>query len=240
MAVSWEDEGIVISVRRFGEHDAIVSLLTASQGRHVGLVKGGTGRKLRGVLQPGNLIRASWRARLDEHLGNYTVEAIQSYAARALSDADSLAGLSALCAMVEETLPEREPHIEVHDRTLDLLKTLGDDTWPREYARWELSLLTDMGYGLDLSNCAATGSNHDLIYVSPKSGRAVSRAAGEPYIDKLLALPSFLHQADIDPTSREIGQSLALTGYFFDTRVFGPNNRKLPASRTRFVVRFSP
>ena len=237
MAVSWEDEGIVMSVRRFGEHDAIVSLLTASQGRHVGLAKGGSGRKLRGVLQPGNLVRANWRARLDDHLGIYTVEAVQSYAARALSDATSLAGLSAVCAMVEETLPEREPHIEVHERTLGLLQLLGEENWASVYARWELALLTDMGYGLDLSNCAATGSVEDLIYVSPKSGRAVSRAAGEPYVGKLLALPPFLRQEHLDPTKAEISQSLALTGYFFETRVFGPNNRKLPTSRTRFVAR---
>lgn len=239
MAISWEDEGIVTSVRRFGEHDAIVSLLTESQGRHVGLVKGGLGRKLRGVLQPGNLVKAGWRARLDEQLGTYTVEGVHSYSALALSNAEHLSGLSALCAMVEATLPEREPHAEVHARTLHLVSNLGNELWPVEYARWELALLADMGYGLDLASCAATGSIDDLIYVSPKSGRAVSRDAGEPYVSKLLALPDFLRRSEITPTPLEIAQSFALTGHFFETRVFTPHNRQLPASRTRFVVRFN-
>jgi len=238
MAVSWEDEGIVMAVRRFGEHDAIVSLLTASQGRHVGLVKGGLGRKLRGALQPGNLVKAGWRARLDEQLGTYTLECIHSYSALALSNAEQLSGLSALCAMVEVTLPEREPHTEVHERTLHLVSNLGEDHWAAEYARWELTLLADMGYGLDLTSCAATGVTEELVYVSPKSGRAVSRAAGGPYVNKLLPLPVFLKREEVVPTSKEIGESLALTGHFFESRVFGPQNRRLPASRTRFVVRF--
>ncbi len=240
MAVSWEDEGIVISVRRFGEHDAIVSLLTESQGRHVGLVKGGLGRKHRGILQPGNVVRANWRARLDEHLGTYTVEGVHSYAALALSDAAQLSGLSALCAMIEATLPEREPHAEVHERTLALLENLGNEQWPAYYARWELALLTDMGYGLDLSRCAATGGRDDLIYVSPRSGRAISRNAGEPYAGKLFPLPAFLHQDSALPSIEEVAQSLAITGYFFETRVFHPQKHELPASRARFVVRLKP
>ncbi len=238
MAVSWEDEGIVVAARRFGEHDAIVSLFTASHGRHLGLVKGGMGKRRRGLLQPGNVVNASWRARLDEHLGTYTVESVHSYAAVALSDAEQLAGLSALCAMIEVTLPERQLHTAVHQRTLRLLHNLGDERWPAYYARWELALLTDMGYGLDLTSCAATGGQEDLIFVSPRSGRAVSRDAGQPYVEKLLALPTFLYQEAAVPTAGEIAQGLALTGYFFESRVFRPHRSELPASRTRFVVRF--
>ena len=239
MAVSWEDEGIVIAARRFGEHDAIVSLLTESRGRHVGLIKGGMGKKNRGLVQPGNVVKASWRARLNEHLGTYTFESVHSYAAAAMSDAEQLAGLSALCAMVEATLPEREPHAEVHQRTLHLLRHLGNDLWPACYAQWELALLADMGYGLDLVSCAATGRRDELVFVSPKSGRAVSRDSGQPYSEKLLALPAFLqHDAADAPTAGEIAQGLALTGYFFETRVFRPYGRQPPASRTRFVVRF--
>ncbi len=238
MAVSWEDEGIVVSVRRFGDYDAIASLMTGSQGRHVGLVKGGMGKKHRGILQPGNLVKASWRARLEEHLGTFTVEGVQSYAALALSNADQLAGLSAMCAMIEDTMPEREPHLEVYQRTLDLLTQLDAAYWPALYAKWELALLADMGYGLDLASCAATGSRDDLIYVSPKSGRAVSRGAGEPYVGKLLALPAFMAGgADDAPNSPEIAAALELTGHFFESRVFRPQKRELPASRTRFVVR---
>jgi DNA repair protein RecO (recombination protein O) len=238
MAVSWEEEGIVMAVRRFGEHDAIVSLLTEYQGRHVGLVKGGLGRKLRGVLQPGNLVKARWRARLDEQLGTYAVEGVHSYSAPALANAEQLSGLSALCAMVEATLPEREPHVEVHERTLHLVSNLGENQWAAEYARWELALLAHIGYGLDLTRCAATETTDELIYVSPKSGRAVSRGAGAPYVGKLLALPAFLKQDETVPTSKEIGESLALTGHFFDKWVFGPQDLSLPASRMRFVVRF--
>lgn len=241
MAISWEDQGIVLAVRRFGEHDAIVSVLTETQGRHAGIVKGGGGKRGRGLLQQGNLVKAWWRARLDEHLGTFTIEGLRPFAAEAMSSAAVLTGLSALCAMAEATLPEREPHAAIYRQTLHLLEHLGVPGWEAEYVQWELALLRDMGYGLDLTACAATGTKDDLAYVSPRTGRAVSRTAAEPYVPRLLALPEFLRvdQAGHDKVEAgQIAQGLALTGHFFDVHVFRPHRQQIPASRTRFVDRF--
>ncbi len=238
MAISWEDHGIVLAVRRLGEHDAIVSLLTEAQGRHAGVVKGGSGKTARALLQPGNVVKAAWRGRLDAHIGTYSLEPVHNFAAGALPSPASLAGLSALCAMAETALPEREPHGAVYRHTLSLLEHLGAPGWGAEYVLWEMELLRDMGYGLDLRSCAATGTTDDLVYVSPRSGRAVSRGAGAPYVDKLFALPAFLRSEQKDVSDAEIVQGLALTGHFFDAHVFGPHRQKMPASRVRFAERF--
>lgn len=238
MAVSWEDQGIVLAARRLGEHDVIVSMLTESQGRHAGLVKGGSGKRTRALLQPGNVLKVCWRGRLDSHLGTYAVEPVQNYAATALSSPAALAGLNALCAMIETTLPEREPHETVYQHTLQLLAHLGAPGWAAEYVLWEVALLRDMGYGLDLRTCAATGVTEDLAYVSPRSGRAVSRGAATPYIDKLFVLPAFLNSETADCAAEDIVHGLALTEHFFEAHVFGPHSQKMPASRTRFADRF--
>jgi len=241
MAISWEDQGIILAVRRFGEHDAIVTLLTESQGRHAGIVKGGGGKKGRSVLQPGNLVKAWWRARLDEHLGTFTVEGLRPFAATAMESADVLAGLSALCAMAEATLPEREPHAAVYRHTLHLLEHLGSSGWEAHYVLWEVALLRDMGYGLDLTVCAATGVTEDLAYVSPRTGRAVSRAAGEPYVPRLLALPGFLREQNASTENvgaNDIAAGLVLTAHFFDAHVFGPHRQQIPPARGRFAERF--
>ncbi len=237
MAVNWEDEGIVLAVRRYGENDAIITLLTENRGRHAGLVKGGAASRNRSTLQSGNLVKARWRARLDDQLGTFTLESVRDFGAGVLSSAPALAGLTALCAMAEATLPEREPHADVYRYTRLLLEHLGRSGWEAEYVRWELALLRDMGYGLDLTVCAATGSGEELDFVSPRSGRAVSRTAAAPYVARLLALPAFLRDAAVPATTAEIAQGLALTGHFFDAHVFGPHQQELPAARVRFVER---
>jgi len=240
MAVSWEDQGIILAVRPLGEYDAIVTLLAEGQGRHAGVVKGGAGKSARSLLQPGNLAKAWWRARLDEQLGTFTLEALRPFAAAAMDTPGSLAGLAALCAMIEATLPEREPHTPVFRATLHLLEHLGVAGWEAEYVHWELALLRDMGYGLDLTVCAATGTTEDLVYVSPRTGRAVSRAAGAPYGPRLFALPAFLRDDTAHPQgAAEIAQALALTEHFFDTHIFRPHRQQVPASRQRFAARFS-
>ncbi len=240
MAISWEDDGVVLAVRRFGEHDAICTLLTASHGRTAGMVKGGSGKNGRSLLQPGNQVRACWRARLDSQLGVYTLESIRAFAARALDSPAALAGVAALCAMAEAALPEREPHDEVYRQCLHLLEHIGAAGWDAHYVLWELALLRDMGYGLDLGSCAATGVTEDLAYVSPRSGRAVSRAAAAPYLKQVLHLPAFLKDDSASPaaTPEEIAQGLALTGHFFDLHVFAPHGREAPAARQRFLERF--
>ncbi len=239
--MNWSDEGYVLSVRRHGEAAAIVNLLTRAHGRHAGLVRGGAGRRLRGVLQPGNQVAASWRGRLAEHLGTYTVEALRDHAAGLLSDGDRLAGLTAATAVTEAALPEREPHLAIHDGFAVLLEALaGTPEWPAVYVRFELGLLAELGFGLDLSQCAATGGIEDLAYVSPRSARAVSRGAAAPYKDKLLPLPAFLTNGDGDgPVRQDILDGLRLTGHFLETAVFAPHNRPLPAARERLVERLS-
>ena len=232
--MDWSDEGIVIAARKHGESAAIVTLLTRAHGRHAGLVRGGAGRGQRGLYQPGNTVAAHWRARLSEHLGSYTCEPIRAHAAGLLDRAGALGALAASCALAETVLPEREPHPAVYDATLKLLVALAGPRWAEEYVRWELALLAELGFGLDLARCAATGANDGLAYVSPRTGRAVSAAAGEPYHDKLLSLPAFLVADGAAPPS-ELLAGLALTGHFLERCVFEPEGRDMPPARGRLL-----
>lgn len=235
--MDWTDDGIVLSARKHGETSAIVALLTRAHGRHLGLVRGGAGKRARGVLQPGNRVEARWRARLADHLGTFICEMTEAVAAPLMKDRLRLAGLSAACAMAESVLPEREPHPAVYEALVALLAAIGGGGWPSAYVKWELGLLSELGFGLDLSACAATGANDQLAYVSPKSGRAVSLAAGEPYKDVLLVLPPFLLRAGAGGAPEEVAQGLKLTGYFLEKNVFRHLNRGLPAARIRLADR---
>lgn len=239
--MQWSDEGIVLSSRAHGETSAIAELLTRSHGRHLGLVRGGRSKRLRPVLQAGNLVRATWRARLSEHLGGYTLELEEAHAARIFDERAALAGLNTLSALAR-MLPEREPHVQLYDATRIVLSALAEgDHWPALLVRWEMGLLNELGFGLDLEACAATGDTCDLVYVSPKTGRAVSRKAGEPYKDKVLPLPAFLLSAkegDASPDERDIAAGFRLTGYFLDKHVWGPRDLKPPAARERLQVMF--
>ncbi|MFQ5773309.1 MAG: DNA repair protein RecO [Kiloniellaceae bacterium] len=235
----WNDEGIVLSARPHGESAVVVHLLTRGQGRHAGLVRGGQGRRARGIYQPGNLVAATWSGRLAEHLGTFSCELLESYAARVLDDPERLAALSAAAAVSEAALPEREPHGACFEGFRALLEALSGEHWAEVYVRWELSLLAELGFGLDLAACAAGGDNDQLAYVSPRSGRAVSLAAGEPYRDKLLPLPGFLAGRG-GGGPEEVGQGLALTGFFLERHVFAPHHKSLPAARRRLAERFPP
>jgi DNA repair protein RecO (recombination protein O) len=248
--MDWTDDGIVLSARRHGESSAIVQLLTKDHGRHAGLVRGGTGRKLRGVLQPGNQVIGTWRARLSEHLGTFTVEPTRARAAGILSDSGRLAGLSAACAIAEFVLPEREPHPGAYEGMLVLLEGIEhSESWPQMYVRWEAGLLTELGFGLDLNSCARTGAETGLGYVSPRSGRAVSEEGAGAYRDRLLPLPAFLvangrgvgdpAPADAEELHGAIRDGLGLTGYFLEQHVLTDRNGALPPARTRLVERFS-
>jgi DNA repair protein RecO (recombination protein O) len=234
--MQWSDEGVVLSARRHGESAVILSLLTREHGRHAGLVRGGAGRRQRGVLQPGNMVSVTWRARLEDHLGAFTVEPLASASAQWLDDPGRLAALSAACAVVDMTLPEREPCPHIVNHLCAFLEALPEAEWAAAYVRWELALLGDLGFGLDLSVCAATGRNDDLAYVSPKSGRAVSLAAGEPYRDRLLPLPGFLTGA-APPTPAAVWAGMRLTGFFLDRHLFQPQGRSLPDARDRLAGR---
>lgn len=232
----WNDEAFVLSARRHGETGAVVHLLTREHGRHGGLVRGGGGRRLSAVLQPGNQVRAEWRGRLEEHLGTLAVELTKARAAAVLGDPARLAALASACAVVEAALPEREPHPALYEAVAALLDALeGSPAWAAAYVRWELGLLAELGYGLDLTRCAATGDREDLAYVSPRSGQAVSRAAAEPWRDRLLPLPGFLLGAQAGAGPAEVRDGLALTGFFLERRVLAPHGRAEPRARTRLV-----
>ncbi len=245
----WTDAGIVLSARKHGESSVIVNLLTPSRGRHVGLVRGGTGKRMRGVLQPGNEVTAAWRARLAEHLGNYTLELAAARAAHLLDERARLAALSSACAMAQAVLPEREPHPAVYAGFRVLLDSLeSNSTWPAVYVRWELGLLAELGFGLDLTRCAVTGESENLVYVSPRTGRAVTRGAGAQYADRLLALPPFLlgngagmgaGGGTVDPPVGDIIDGLALTGHFLELYVFSAHGVRMPAARGRLLDRIS-
>jgi DNA repair protein RecO (recombination protein O) len=230
--MEWKDEGIVLAVRRHGESSAIVEILTATHGRSLGLVRGGRSRRMRPVLQPGNIVLATWRARLEEHLGNFAVEPLELKAGLLIGEAMRLAALTTLTAEAQ-LLPEREPHPRLYEALRVVLDTLEDEaTWPALLVRWELGLLDELGFGLDLARCAATGTSEDLIYVSPKTGRAVSRDAGLAYRDRLLALPAFLKGSQAGrPGRMDIVDGLKLTGFFLERHVFGPRGVTAPESR---------
>lgn len=238
--MEWRDHGIVLSARAHGESAAIVHLLTVAHGKAAGLVRGGRGRTLRGVLEPGNEVAATWRARLEEHLGTLTVEPLRNRAGLVLDDPGRLAALASACAVLDAALPDRLPLPHVHADTQTLLAALetGAPGWPAAYVRWELALLADLGYGLDLTACAATGSTEDLVYVSPKSARAVCREAGEPYKDKLLPLPGFLlgdPAGDALVPMAEIAAGLRLMGAFLTADPMAGRDHKLPAARLRIL-----
>ncbi len=237
--MEWSDEGIILSVRAHGETSAIVELLTRRHGRHLALVHGGRSRQRRSVLQTGNHVEARWRARLSEQLGHATIDLVRGYAAETMSDPAALAALSTMVALARH-LPERDPHPNLFEVTLFVLGFLDDPSvWPALYVRWELALLDELGLGLDLGACAATGTNDDLIYVSPRSGRAVSASAGEPYKDRLLALPAFLKQGDGRArflASNDVAAGLALTGHFLEARVTAPGGTALPETRHRLAT----
>lgn len=235
--MQWTDEALVLSVRAHGETAALVELFTAANGRYTGLVHGGRSRRIRPVLQTGNHVDATWKARLSEQLGHVTVELRRGYAAEAMADPLALTGLSAITSMAR-VLPDRQPHPSLYEITLFVLSFLDDPTvWPALYARWELALLDELGFGLDLTECAATGIRENLIYVSPRSGRAVSADAGEPYKSKLFALPPFLRgTATSGGVARgDVLDALSLTGYFIEARALAPAEQAMPDVRQRLV-----
>jgi DNA repair protein RecO (recombination protein O) len=236
--LQWADDGLVLGLRRTGETSVILELMTREHGRHQGVVRGGRSRRMQPVLQPGNAVHAVWQARLDEQLGSYTIEPGDMRAARYLSSPLALYGMAALASHLR-LLPDRDPHPALYDTASILADHLDDPlVAPALFVRFVVALLSELGFGLDLDSCAATGATGDLIYVSPKSGRAVSCEAGEPYRGKLLMLPPFLragggeHQPELD----EIVAGFRLTGHFLDLHVYEPRTQLTPDERGRFIA----
>ncbi len=234
--MQWSDEALILSVRTHGETAAIVEFFTRDHGRHLALVHGGRSRQNRPILQIGNHVETTWKARLADQLGHATVALRRGFAAECLADRLALVGLSALSAMAR-LLPEREAHPNLFETALFVAGFLDEaDVWPALYVRWELALLKELGFGLDLMACAATGKTNDLTHVSPKTGRAVSREAAAPYADRLMRLPVFLQPGRKGAVSREdVRHGLELTGHFLDLRFLAPQGNTMPQARRQLA-----
>jgi len=240
--MEWQDEAIVLSASRHGEADALLEVMTKSHGRARGFIKGGLARRNKANLQAGNFLSVKWRSRLETNLGRFTVELIHSPLGTMMGDGARLSALAAATAIVSSTMTERESHQSVYaglQAIVALLEHEGGSVavWAAALARLELGILTELGYGLDLSKCASTGSDEDLVYVSPKSGRAVSAAAGMPYKEKLLKLPPFLLPEGPNISSvADAVVAMKLTGYFLDRNVWVVRGRGQPAARERLFA----
>ncbi|MBU1317278.1 MAG: DNA repair protein RecO [Alphaproteobacteria bacterium] len=234
--MQWQDEAIIIGVKRHGETSVIAEVMTRGRGRHLGIVRSGRSRTMQPVLQPGNRVEVVWRARLDEHLGEFKLEPVKLRAARLMETATSLYGVQAMGALLR-LLPERDPHPHLYEALDVILETMDDPADAGElFVRFELAILNDLGYGLDLAECAATGVRDDLLYVSPKSGRAVCRTAGAPYADRLLALPSFLKEGSrAAADAAGMAAAFRLTGYFLHRHIYEPRGITENAARDGFV-----
>ena len=233
--IEWRDEGALIAARAHGENAMIIDVFTPSRGRHSGVVRGGTSRKMVATLQPGTQISVTWKARLETHMGSFTVEPVRSRAALVMNDRLALNGLNAVCGLLARTLPEREPHSPLYDRTIALLDLLGqNDVWPLAYLHWEMALLEELGFAIDLSACAVRGTNEDLCYISPKSGRAVSAQGAGEWASRMLDLVPVM-KGEGDASGSEIARAMKTTGYFIENRLFGDHSGTVPAARQRLI-----
>ena len=238
--MEFEDDAFVLSARTHGEAGAIVELLTANHGKYAAHVAGGASRRMKPFLQAGAQVIVKYRARVSDQLGSASLEPVGEGPSALFDDALALAGLAAAAAVAAGALPEREPHPGAYLAFEALSHALlHTDYWPAVFVRYEAGLLQELGFGLDFSKCAATGTTDDLIYVSPKTGRAVSRAAGEPYKDRMLALPPFLLSSQSRLEPGDVGAGLDLTAHFLEQFIFNPINRPLPPARLWLVDRLS-
>ena len=232
-----QSEAICLRTRKHGESGAILDTFTRQVGRHAALVRGGAGRRLRPLLQPGNIVELEWRGRLEEHLGWYTLELSEPLAGQLMESRLSLCALNSVAALLLEMLPEKQPLPALYDVTRLVLDHLDEpEIWPALYVRWEAALLQALGYGLDLTACAGTGATEKLTHVSPRSGRAVSEEAARPYAAKLFRLPPFMRGEPV-ASPQDIADGLKLTGHFLETRVQWERNRTLPEARRAMVER---
>jgi DNA repair protein RecO (recombination protein O) len=234
--MQWQDHAIILGIKRLGEQSVIAEVMTRDRGRHLGLVRGGRSRSMQPVLQAGNQVEITWRARLDEHLGEFRVEPVRLRAARLMETATAVYGVQAMAALLR-LLPERDPHPHLYDALDVILENLHDPADAGElFVRFELAVLNDLGFGLDLGECAATGVREDLVYVSPKTGRAVCRSAGAPWADKMLALPAFLSAGNGKAADGDsLADAFRLSGFFLHRHVYEPRGIDVGATRHGFV-----
>lgn len=233
--MEWQGDGLILNTRKHGENSAIIDVLTRDKGRHMGLVRGGRSRTMRPVLQAGNLVNVVWRARLEDHLGAFSVDPHRMIVAGIIDDVHRLAGLTTITTLAS-LLPEREPHPRIYDASMLLIEHLQDDAiWPAVLVKWEMGLLEELGFGLDLSKCAVSGETAGLTHVSPRTGRAVCAREADPWKDKLLALPAFVTGTSGAASNAEIVQGLKLTGHFLARHIFEPRGVSVPEQRQRIL-----
>lgn len=235
----WRDQGIVLSARGHGENGAIVRILTEERGLTAGYVRGASGSKMRGVLEAGNLVDVAWSSRTSDGLGAFDLELIRNSSVQVIADALRLAALQSAVSLCEAALPEGEAHAGLFHGTLALFEALGGAAWGESYVMWEIAFLRELGFSLDLSRCASGGGDTDLVYVSPKTGRAVSRSAGILYKDKLLPLPCFLARRSGETEAEDVAEGLKMTGYFLEHWAFTHVSSGMPEARLRFIERFA-
>ncbi len=234
--MEFHEEAFVLSARAHGDTGVVVDLLTETHGRHAAYVAGGASRRMKPFLQPGARVIADYRARTSDHLGSARLEPVGEGPSALFDDALALTGLAAAAAVAQGALPEREPHPGAFLAFEALMAAFQiPSVWPAVFVRFEAGLLDDLGFGLDLSSCAVTGTMDDLIWVSPRTGRAVSREAGRPYADKLLKLPPFMLGAQAGLAEGDVGAGLDLTGHFLEQFVFHPQNRPIPPARVWLI-----
>ena len=242
--MEWRDQGIILSLRKYGEFDAILDIFTRDHGRHAGIVKGGLGRRQRGNIQPGNEVEVTWRGRLETHLGTYSIELKNARAVNYLYSPGKLAALNSCSGLLCLAIAENEKHEPLLDgfiAFLDALETANDDikNWGPLFVKWELGLLSELGFGLNLDCCAATGVSENLVYVSPKSGRAVSKEAGKPYHDKMLPLPEYLIGISDKIENQDVLDGLHLTEFFLERYMLNPYGKKIPQARRMLLDHIS-
>ena len=236
----WESEGIVLGFSLHNEKSYILEVLTKEHGRHKGLIRGIHSKNLRSIIEPGNEVKVLWSGRLETHLGNFTIEPIKAWSSLMLSQKYKLTALSSLCSLVSLTMAEKQPNDLIYYNSKEMIKKISsDDDWIKDYINWELELLSEIGYGIDLSKCAVTSKRDELVYVSPTSGRAVTLEGAGSYKDRLIKLPKFIVSKDAECDSNDIVDGLELTEYFFRKRFFEPNNLNFPQSRNRLKEIFS-
>ena len=237
----WESEGIVLGFNFHNEKSYILEVLTKEHGRHKGLIRGIHSKNLRSVIEPGNEVKALWSGRLETHLGNFKIEPIKSWSSLILNKKDKLTALSSLCSLISLTMAEKQPNDLIYYNSKEMIKKVSsdDDDWIKEYINWELGLLSEIGYGIDLSKCAVTSKKDELVYVSPSSGRAVTLEGAGSYKDRLLKLPNFIVSDDHEYDNNDIVHGLELTEYFLRKRFFEPNNLNFPQSRNRLKEIFN-
>lgn len=229
--MEWREDGVLLATRPHGESGAIIEVFTETHGRHAGVVRGGGSRKMAPVLQPGAQLDCTWKARLQDHLGQFTVEPIRSRAGALMSDRGGLLALSSVTALLAFALPERATYPALYARSVAILDGIGAEEWGLAYLQWELALLAELGFGLDLETCAVTGTVQDLTYISPKTGRAVSRGAAGQWADRLLPFPEALKGG-----KDGLQDGLQVTGHFLHTHI-APSlgDKPLPPARDRLV-----